>query len=198
MGMGPAHAADPIKLFGTVEFRGELKNMPKWERVVKAEAATPTFDQDLSAFMGAAQAKQWAELAARVANGTPLEKARAVNVFFNRWPYKIDMDVYKIEDYWATPAEFMKRSGDCEDYAITKFYALLKLGVDPDILRVVALRDTIRNLGHAVLVVYSEGDAYVLDNLTDMVMTHTRYKQYAPQYSVNRIYRWAHVAPKQK
>lgn len=192
------HAADPIKLFGTVEFRGDLKNMPKWERVVKAEAKSPTFNKDLSQFMTAAFAKQWTELETRMSGSTTREKAVAVNAFFNRWPYRTDNSLYKIEDYWATPAEFMKKSGDCEDYAITKFYALVKLGVDPTTMRIVALKDTIRNLGHAVLAVYTEGDAYILDNLTDMVMSHTRYKQYAPQFSLNQVYRWAHVVPKKK
>ncbi len=92
----------------------------------------------------------------------------------------------------------MKNSGDCEDYAIIKFYALMKLGVDPDTMRIVALKDSIRNLAHAILVVYMNNDAYVLDNLTDMVLPHTRYMHYLPQYSVNEVYRWAHVRPKKK
>jgi predicted transglutaminase-like cysteine proteinase len=62
----------------------------------------------------------------------------------------------------------------------------------------VALVDTIRNLAHAVLVVYMDDDAYVLDNLTTLVLSHTRYQHYAPQYSVNEVYRWAHVRPKKK
>ncbi len=187
-----------IRLFGTVEFRGELKNMPKWQRVVAAEKRSPTFDKDLSQFMRPALFKQWQELVQRV-NGAPeKDKLRAVNVFFNRWPYRTDRDVYKLDDYWATPEEFMRRSGDCEDYAITKFFALKKLGVSPENMRVVALVDTIRNLAHAILVVYADGTAYVLDNLTDMVMTHERFTNYAPQYSVNEIYRWAHIKPMQK
>ncbi len=200
-----AHAAESvappptgIRLFGTVEFRGELKNMPKWQRVVAAENRSPTFNKDLSQFMRPALFKQWQELVERAKGLSEKEKLRAVNVFFNRWPYRTDMEIYKVEDYWATPAEFLKNSGDCEDYAITKFYALKKLGVAPEGMRVVALRDTIRNIGHAVLAVYTDNAAYILDNLTDMVMTHERFSQYAPQYSVNEIYRWAHVKPMQK
>ena len=186
------------RLFGTVEFRGALKNMPKWQRVVTAEQRSRTFDGDLSKLMQGSVHKQWLQLVERVSGKSDMEKAKAVTAFFNRWPYKTDQAVYKVTDYWATPEEFMKNSGDCEDYAITKFYALMKLGVDPDNIRIVALKDTIRNLAHAVLVVHIENDAYVLDNLTDMVLTHTRYMHYLPQYSVNEVYRWAHVRPQKK
>lgn len=188
-----------IRLFDTVEFRGVLKNMPKWQRVVAAEQRSRTFDGDLSGVMRPASVyKQWQELVERVKNASDMEKAKAVTAFFNRWPYKTDQAVYKVADYWATPKEFLLNSGDCEDYAITKFYALMKLGVDPENMRVVALMDTIRNLAHAVLVIYIGDDAYVLDNLTTLVLSHERYQHYAPQYSINEVYRWAHVRPKKK
>ena len=197
-----AEKAEPaktsIRLFNTVEFRGALKNMPKWQRVVTAEQRSRTFDGDLSQLMRGSLHKQWLQLVEKAANQSDMDKAKAVTAFFNRWPYKTDQMVYKLPDYWATPAEFMKNSGDCEDYAITKFYALMKLGVDPDNMRIVALKDTLRNLAHAILVVYMNKDAYVLDNLTDMVLTHTRYTHYLPQYSINEVYRWAHVRPKKK
>lgn len=187
-----------IRLFDTVEFRGQLKNMPKWQRVVAAEQKSRTFDSDLSKAMRGSVYKQWQQLVGKVNGASDLEKAKAVTAFFNRWPYKTDQAVYKVADYWATPREFMEKSGDCEDYAITKFYALMKLGVNPENMRIVALKDTIRNLAHAVLVVYANGEAYVLDNLTDMVLPHTRYKHYQPQYSVNEVFRWAHVRPQNR
>ena len=191
--------AATLRLLGTVEFRGVLKNMPKWQRVVVAEQKARTFDQDLSQVMRPASVyKQWQQIVETAKTASTMEKVKAVNTFFNRWPYKTDQMVYKVSDYWATPKEFFKNSGDCEDYAITKFYALMKVGVDPDTMRIVALRDTIRNLGHAVLAVYMDGDAYILDNLTPMVLTHERYQHYAPQYSINEVYRWAHVRPQKK
>ncbi|SBW09127.1 Transglutaminase family protein cysteine peptidase BTLCP (fragment) [uncultured delta proteobacterium] len=195
----PGPKKTSIRLFDTVEFRGVLKNMPKWQRVVAAEQRSRTFDGDLSTVMRPASVyKQWQELVERVKNASDMEKAKAVTAFFNRWPYKTDQAVYKVSDYWATPKEFLLNSGDCEDYAITKFYALMKLGVDPENMRVVALMDTIRNLAHAVLVIYIDDDAYVLDNLTTLVLSHARYQHYAPQYSINEVYRWAHVRPKKK
>lgn len=189
---------DPIRLFGTVEFRGALKNMPKWERVLKEEKRIATFGSNEDKTMPAKVAAKWQALREQVKDQPLMEQVKAVNSFFNQWPYKTDMAVYGVSDYWATPAEFLKRSGDCEDYAITKYYALRNLGVPADKMRVVALKDTIRNLGHAVLVVFVDGNAYVLDNLSNLVLAHSRLKHYAPQFSVNEEYRWAHVVPVNK
>lgn len=192
-----APANTSVRLFNTVEFRGVLKNMPKWQRVVAAEQKKRTFDREnLNTLMRGSLYNQWLQIVERTKNASTMDKAKAVTVFFNRWPYRTDLDIYKVADYWATPAEFLANSGDCEDYAITKFYALIKLGVDPESMRIVALRDTIRNLAHAILVVYMNDDAYILDNLTDLVLTHKRYQHYWPQYSVNEVYRWAHIRPK--
>jgi predicted transglutaminase-like cysteine proteinase len=108
----------------------------------------------------------------------------------------LDKDVYGVTDYWATPGEFIKNSGDCEDYAITKMYALRQLGVNPEHLRIVALKDNIRNLDHAVLAVYIGGTIYILDNVTKLVLTHDKFQHYRPYFSVNAVYKWTHIPPK--
>lgn len=51
-----------------------------------------------------------------------------VNYEINRYPYVSDMDNYGKDKYFATPVEFYKNGGDCEDYAIAKRYELSKLG----------------------------------------------------------------------
>lgn len=188
-------AKKPIRLFGTVEFRGTLKNMPKWQRVLNAEKKAPTFGTNEDKTMPAKVLQNWRSLKEKIKDKSLMEQAKAVNVFFNQWPYKTDLALYGVTDYWATPQEFLKKSGDCEDYAITKYYAMRSLGVPAKQLRIVALKDTIRNLGHAVLVVFVNDNAYVLDNLSQMLIVHSRLKHYAPQYSVNEDYRWAHVVP---
>ena len=76
-------------------------------------------------------------------------KLGAVNSFMNRWPYRQDRELYGSSEHWATPREFMSRAGDCEDYAIAKYFALRQVGFGLDDLRIVILRDEIRNVGHA-------------------------------------------------
>ncbi len=87
-----------IRLFGTVEFRGKLKNMPKWQRVVAAEQRSRTFDGDLSKLMLGSVHKQWLQLVERVSDKSEMEKAKAVTAFFNRWPYKTDQAITR----WRT------------------------------------------------------------------------------------------------
>ncbi len=192
----PAHDAwadgPPLRLFNTVEFRGALKNLPKWKRVMDEEGKDQTFKSD------AATKLKWEELKAKAEGLSLKEKLKLVNNFFNRMPYRTDMEVWGVADYWEKPKEFIQKSGDCEDYSITKYYALRDLGLPASDMRIVILEDTIRNLAHAVLVVFGDGTAYVLDNVSNVIMTHDRLGHYKPQYSVNEEYRWAHVPIKNK
>ena len=89
----------------------------------------------------------------------------------------------------------MRRSGDCEDYSIAKFYALRQLGFSDEELRIVVLKDAIRGVGHAVLAVYTDDDIRILDSLSDMVLTHTVYRHYQPLSSVSEVARWMHAKP---
>ena len=129
----------------------------------------------------------------RAADRTRQDQLQLVNQFFNRWPYKSDSQAFGRREYWASPSVFMARSGDCEDYAIAKYFALRQLGFDKEELRIVVLYDRIRNLGHAVLAVYGGNDILILDSLSNFITTHTRYRHYIPQYSMNETTRWAHV-----
>ena len=122
-----------------------------------------------------------------------MDLLRYVNAFWNTWPYKEDIANWHKQDYWAIPAEFLKKSGDCEDYSIIKYFTLKELGIPPEKMRIVVVRDTVRNFAHAILAVYLNGDVYILDNLSNTVLSHTRLRQYMPQYSVNEFSRWAHL-----
>lgn len=129
------------------------------------------------------------------ADQAPIEQLRAVNRFLNGWRYKSDQDNYGVRDYWATPLEFLARSGDCEDYAIAKFVTLRKLGFSAEQLRLVVVHDMRRDLAHAVLAVYLDSQVYLLDNLNMAVLPQERVTHYVPYYSVNETTRWAHVPP---
>lgn len=183
-----------VRLFNTVEFKGPLKLVPQWSRVMQAmKAGKGKLSAVLPATGNGNARAAWKTLRDSAAKDPLMEKLKKVNAFFNKYPYRLDQEVWGKTDYWATPAEFAEKSGDCEDYAISKYYALREMGIEADKLRIVALRDRIRGIGHAVLVVYAEGTAWVLDNQTDLVLSHDRYSHYQPQYSVNEHNRWAHV-----
>lgn len=181
-----------IRLFGTLEFRGPLKTVPVWLNVIKRNQETPLFVPGTRLN----SSTTWDEFKAKAEKLPLKEQLKMVNRFWNQWPYREDRDLYKKSDYWAIPKQFCKTSGDCEDYAIAKYFMLRALGVPAEKMRIVVLMETIRNVAHAILVVYADGDAFVLDNLSNNVLSHTRYRSYVPQFSVNEQYRWAHVRPK--
>lgn len=189
-------------LFGSTEVSANnLKALPQWARVLsKMKAERKLFHACLNnrAACTTPALQSWREVAAEARGKPQLEMLKVVNRYFNRWPYKVDRELYGVSEFWATPTEFMKRSGDCEDYAIAKFFALRDLGMANEDLRVVILLDRIRRLGHAVLAVYAMGDILILDSLTNLIFSHKKYKHYVPQYSMNETTRWAHFYGKNR
>jgi len=147
---------------------------------------------------GKNQRNRWKQFKKSVASLPRMQQLRKINNYFNKWPYRLDQENWGKREYWASPPEFVKKSGDCEDYAIAKYYALRELGVPANAMRIVAVKDNIRRLGHAILVVYHNGDAWVLDNQTKLVLSHAKFTHYAPQFSVNETNRWAHIPVKAK
>ncbi|RMD64141.1 MAG: hypothetical protein D6826_03215 [Alphaproteobacteria bacterium] len=184
-------------LFGSREFRSDsLKGLPQWTRVLQVMAREqPAFD---ACVQNAARCvtptlRNWRRIMTQATGLDRKAQIKAVNDFFNRWPYKEDTALYGRSEYWATPSEFMARSGDCEDYAIAKYFALRQLGFSQDEMRIVILMDQIRGIGHAVLAIYDEGETVILDSLSNLIVSDQRYKHYLPQYSMNETTRWAHV-----
>jgi predicted transglutaminase-like cysteine proteinase len=120
----------------------------------------------------------------------------AVNQWANMRPYVEDEANYGVPDYWATPGEFLARGGDCEDYAITKYYSLERLGFSPDDLRIVVVNDTNLNAFHAVLAVRNNGQTWLLDNQINKVVPMDVAVQYMAIYSLNERGWWMHSMPK--
>ena len=128
-----------------------------------------------------------------------VEKLRMVNTFFNRQvQYREDRDAWGMVDYWASPMEFLaKGQGDCEDYAIAKFFSLIHMGVTPAKMRMVYVRA--QNAGtiqaHMVLAYYAEPNAepLILDNLITDIRPASRRPDLAPVFSFNAEGLWQGV-----
>jgi predicted transglutaminase-like cysteine proteinase len=184
-----------VRLFGTVEFRSDLMALPQWLRVL-SEAKRQIKDLTTCQSKECSPAAiSWRQIIGLSKDGSPMEKIKAVNAFVNQWPYRLDIEAYGKTDYWASPGEFLKRSGDCEDYSIIKYFALKQMGFKAENMRIVVVKDIIRNIDHAILAVYIDQTAYVLDNLSNLILPHSRYRHYLPQYSINGVNRWAHIRP---
>lgn len=192
-----AEATVPIALFKTAEIRAESHaGLKQWQSVLQRIAAErPIYEacrEDRSACPSSAVAA-WQDFLDRHRDMPLADQVTAVNRYANKWRYRTDQQVYGRSDYWASPLQFIANSGDCEDYAIMKYVSLRLLGVPDDRLRLAVVQDELRGLAHAVLVVYKNDTAVVLDNLTNAVLPHDRIAHYSPYYSVNATVRWAHV-----
>lgn len=122
-----------------------------------------------------------------------------VNQFFNRRIYfREDTEVWGQIDYWASPLETIARGqGDCEDYAIAKYFSLLASGVAPGRLRLVYVRAIIGPpasppAAHMVLAYYATPGAepLVLDNLVPEVLPASRRRDLTPVFSFNTEGLW--------
>lgn len=195
--LAAAEATVPIALFKTAEIRSQShEGLRQWQAVLaRIEAERPIY---AACAANAARCpnravERWLSTIDGL-RGLPLdEQVMRVNRFINQWRYRTDFTVYGRSDYWASPIQFLTNSGDCEDYAIAKYISLRLLGIADDRLRLAVVQDELRDLAHAVLVVYLDGTAVVLDNLTNAVLPHDRLVHYTPYYSVNETTRWAHV-----
>ena len=99
---------------------------------------------------------------------------REVNRHFNRYTYVSDSVAHGRTDHWSTPREFVVAGGgDCEDYAIAKYYTLRQLGVPDDQLLLCLVYARRWTQHHMVLLYYPSPGAvpYVLDNLETRVRT---------------------------
>ena len=179
-----------FRLFGTKEFRSSIKSLPKWTRVVDFEKGRSTFEN-----LREGKAARWEQVKEKAMKADRMGKLKRVNQFFNQWPYRTDMEAWGQSDYWANPKEFISKSGDCEDYAITKYYALKDLGIPVEDMRITVLNDSIRGLEHAVLAVDVDGTTYILDNVSNLILADTKLKHYKPYFSVNENFRWVHLPP---
>ncbi len=188
------HAAAAPKIFGSIEFKGSMKGLKQWLSVKDRHYKNDILKEGSQLNHGTS----WDKLIGRMKGKSVLDQLKIVNNFWNQWPYKQDPVLYKSPDYWATPNEFKKKSGDCEDYAIAKYFTLRSAGFPVEQMRIVVVKDTILRLAHAILAVYVDDEIYILDNLSKNVLSHTRIRNYIPQYSVNEKNRWMHVMPKKK
>lgn len=123
-------------------------------------------------------------------------KLALVNNYVAETPFYCDPVMWCQEDYWAKPLEFLANDGgDCEDFAIAKYYALRALGVPDAKLRIVYAnyRKGAVTGAHMVLAYYAtqDGDPLILDNLHPDVLPGSLRPELVPVFSFNTEGLWA-------
>ncbi|VVP99903.1 hypothetical protein PS918_04071 [Pseudomonas fluorescens] len=143
---------------------------------------------------GRQRIEDWQQLLATEQQASELEQLNRVNRFFNqRMRYVEDIDLWHQDDYWETPIEALwKGAGDCEDYAIAKYFSLRHLGVASDKLRITYVKALRLNRAHMVLTYYASPDAMplVLDSLIDPIQPASQRTDLLPVYAFNAEGLW--------
>lgn len=139
--------------------------------------------------------RNWQEML-QVSHTLPVhQQLKQVNEFFNgSIRFSEDVDVWGQTDYWATPLETLARgAGDCEDFAIAKYFSLLALGIPAEQMRLIYVKAQIGGpsshlqQAHMVLAYYATPDAepQVLDNLITDIRPASRRPDLQPVFSFN-------------
>lgn len=137
----------------------------------------------------------WRSLVTGMQAAPDSERIRRTNDFFNRQiQFGEDLSIWGQQDYWATPMETLgKGAGDCEDFAIAKYFTLKAMGTAPEKLRLIYVRaktgasDVGPTQAHMVLAFYAQPDAepLVLDNLVGEIRSSSRRPDLVPVFSFN-------------
>ena len=162
-------------IFNTVSFKTK-GTIEEWNNVLERNKKDP-FD--------------YSYILKKVENLSLIEKIKYINTHWNTKRYTKDNINFKKQDKWLTPKEFNKWNGDCEDFAIAKFFTLKELGIE-NVKILIGIKESI-NTPHAVCIVDINNTTYILDNLFKDVLSEYDYKDFSPNYSLDENYKYIHV-----
>jgi predicted transglutaminase-like cysteine proteinase len=196
----PVRAAQGFpRIFGADErFSDNIAPFASWTRVLERArremlAATDVCPPGVTI---ACEPAEWRAAREQLVSIGLRAKVEYVNAQMNRHSYIPSLVNWGTVSYWETPFEFLRRNGQCQDYAVAKFLLLRAAGVPNDLMRIVVVRDTLSRIDHAVVVVDVDGEALVLDNQVAAVRPVEAVRRYSPYYSINETGWWQHVGLK--
>jgi predicted transglutaminase-like cysteine proteinase len=98
-----------------------------------------------------------------------------------------DETQWGVPDHWSAPFETIRSGrGDCEDYAIIKYAALLEAGIPSDDVKIVILKNAFPNEDHAVLAARVDGEWLILDNRTLTLVRDMDLTRATPEFVLDR------------
>jgi predicted transglutaminase-like cysteine proteinase len=141
----------------------------------------------------AARIRRWFQL---IEEGSALPVPRRLqltNQYFNGARFTTDYAVWQRQDYWATPVEFLiADAGDCEEFAIAKYFTLTRMGIADSALRVTYVKALSLDQPHMVLAWYETptADPLILDNIEPRILPASQRPDLIPVYSFNGSDLW--------
>jgi predicted transglutaminase-like cysteine proteinase len=175
-------------LFGATEQRySDIRPFTKWTGVLNR------FKEDFASSLDRPEVQDWMKFLGTLKDVSNEKKIEAVNDYMNKEKFIPDSKNYGVSDYWATPMEFLAHGGgDCEDYAVAKYISLRALGFGQNEMRLAIVYDKVMRMPHALLIVYSDNEAKVLDSQNPAVMDSAEITRYKPIYSISQVAWWRH------
>lgn len=128
------------------------------------------------------------------------KQLRLVNRYVNGQRYKDDRIGPRSSagNEWETLAGFLASGGDCEDFAVAKYFILREFGIDADDMRIVVGRERRRTTYHAMLAVrFGDDDVWLLEN--DNTIRRNGNRDIAEfVYAINEFGIWDHERAPQR
>jgi len=137
--------------------------------------------------------EQWKSLISSGSKWSDIKKLTSVNDFVNQFNFVDDIDHWRKEDYWATPLEtLVTKGGDCEDFAIAKYFTLTAMGMPEEKMRLTYVKALSINKAHMVVSYYQQRNAepLLLDNLNRKILPASQRPDLVPAYSFNGTGLW--------
>ncbi|PKH05613.1 hypothetical protein CXF93_16315 [Moritella sp. Urea-trap-13] len=164
------------------------KSVPKLNNQKIVAALSDNYGQ-----RAALRGRAWLTIMANAEGASTAEKLSKINSFFNQLQFIDDSKLWGVENYWATPIEFIGvNGGDCEDFAIAKYFSLLELGIDDEKMRITMVKSLTLNQYHMVVAYYPTPGAVplILDNIDGEIKPADQRNDLLPVYSFNGKKLW--------
>ncbi len=147
--------------------------------------------------------RKWEDMLKEISNLPENKQVLRVNEFLHQHiEYATDIQIWGVEDYWATPLQTLgKGRGDCEDWAILQYFSLRITGIQDQKLRLIyvtAVLDTPQGPvtePHMVLGYYPDpvSEPIILDNLISKVVPASQRTDLTPAFSFNSQGLWVGI-----
>ena len=106
-----------------------------------------------------------------------------------------DETQWQVPDRWSSALETLQSErGDCEDYAIVKYLALLDSGISDADLKIVVIRNLFPNEDHAVVAARVDAEWLILDNRTLTLVRDTNLARTMPMFVLDQVGVWRFVS----
>ncbi len=161
--VGNSDASTRTYSFGADDqYLTRANDYPRWAALVTRHAAqTVEIDACIDdATKCPTSLKGYREVVLSGRDLSPAQKVRLANKFINTRRWNIEP---RRDDDWRTLEDFLKFGGDCEDYAIAKYFVLRQFGFSVDDVRVAITWDARVQDYHAVTMVHLDDSVLVLD-----------------------------------